>query len=134
MPLIKENLSEVTLLDSSSRHYKSFLEGLDLKVFLERLFTDLNIKLNLVDQFSHLEAKVELVKMNDREYKQKSVYISNILGQKMKYLFTQNQKAKAFLYSQRKGAYTSIICQDCGDYIIQERLKRKYTSGRQRHR
>lgn len=125
LPLIKENLLEVTLLDSSSRHYKSFLEGLDLKVFLERLFTDLNIKLNLIDQFAELEAKVELVKMNDREYKQKSVYISNILGQKMKDLFTQNQKAKAFLYSQRKGAYTSIVCQDCGDLYHTGEIKRE---------
>ena len=125
LPMIKENLNEVTLMDSSSRYYKSFLEGLDLKVFLERLFTDIGIKLNLEDDMRGSDVKVELVEMNDREYKQKSIYISNVLGQKMKDTLNMNPKAKVFLYTQRKGAYTSIVCEDCGDLYHTGEIKRE---------
>jgi primosomal protein N' len=125
LPLIKENLNEVTLIDSSSRYYKSFLEGLDLKVFLERLFTDIGINLNLEDEMVGSDVKVELVEMNDREYKQKSIYISNVLGQNMKDTLNANPKAKVFLYTQRKGAYTSIVCEDCGDLYHTGEIKRE---------
>lgn len=125
LPLIKENLSEVTLFDSTSRYYKSFLEGLDLKVFLEKLFTSLEIKLNLIDDMSDSDVRVELVEMNDREYKQKSIYVSNILGQKLKDTLKENPKSKVFLYTQRKGAYTSIVCEDCGDLYHTGEIKRE---------
>ncbi len=125
LPLIKENLKEVTLFDSTSRYYKSFLEGLDLKIFLERLFTNLEVKLNLIDELAGSDVQVELVEMNDREYKQKSIYVSNILGQKLKDTLKANPKSKVFLYTQRKGAYTSIVCEDCGDLYHTGEIKRE---------
>jgi len=129
LPLIKPNLSEVNILDEGSRHYKSFLEGLDMNIFLQRLFSSLNIKVNLIDEVLSLnsymsnsdliqnkkELKVNLVQMNDRDNKQKSIYISDVLETRIKNIFTKNKNAKVFLYSQRKGAYSSIICEDCGD-------------------
>lgn len=125
LPMIKENLNEATLFDSTSRYYKSFLEGLDLKIFLQKLFTSLDIKLNLIDEILGSDVSVELVEMNDREYKQKSIYVSNILGQKLKDTLKSNPKAKVFLYTQRKGAYTSIVCEDCGDLYHTGEIKRE---------